>query len=285
MSNASALFRSLIVYGLCLPLAVFLGYLLATPLDFTTMGVVLAVLFVLTIPLLLRWHHAWLIACWNTTALLFFVPGKPQVWMGLAAASLTISILQYTLNRNMKFLSVPSVTRPLLLLTAVILLTARVTGGLSFRILGGDIMGGRNYITVLVAIMGYLAMINRRIPPKRAGLYVTLFFLGAATMAIANLPGIISPALNFLFLLFPVENLGAFTEQKSVVGQMGPVLRVSGLAPLGLAVIYTMLARYGARGISGISSRHISRRQLLDDSASILAMGSSWRNGTIVSVR
>ena len=37
MSNAPALFRSLLVYGLCLPLAVFLGYLLATPLDITTL--------------------------------------------------------------------------------------------------------------------------------------------------------------------------------------------------------------------------------------------------------
>ena len=112
MTNASALFRSLLVYGLCLPLAVFLGYLLANPLDLTTLGVVLVVLLVLAIPLFLRWHHLWLIASWNTTALLFFVPGKPGVWIGLAAASLLISILQYALNRNMKFLSVPSVTRP-----------------------------------------------------------------------------------------------------------------------------------------------------------------------------
>ena len=66
MSNASALFRSLLVYGLCLPLAVFLGYLLANPLDPETVTVVAVIFFVLAIPLLLRWHHAWLIATWNT---------------------------------------------------------------------------------------------------------------------------------------------------------------------------------------------------------------------------
>ena len=62
-----------------------------TPLDFTTVGMVVIVLSVLAIPLLLRWHHIWLIAAWNTTAVLFFMPGKPQFWMGLAAVSLAIS--------------------------------------------------------------------------------------------------------------------------------------------------------------------------------------------------
>ena len=59
MANASALFRTLLVYGLCLPLAVFLGYLLANPTDLTTVGVVAALGLLLMTPLLLRWHHAW----------------------------------------------------------------------------------------------------------------------------------------------------------------------------------------------------------------------------------
>ena len=219
MSNASALFRSLLVYGLCLPLAVFLGYLLANPMDFATVTVVVVIFFVLTIPLLLRWHHAWLIATWNTTAMLFFVPGKPAVWMGLAVASFTICILQYALNRRMKFLHAPSVAWPLLFLTAVVLLTARLTGGLGARVLGGDTYGGKRYFVILAAVLGYFAIINRRIPPKRAGLYVTLFFAGAATMAIANLPGVVSPSLNFLFVFFPVASMDAFTNQNSVVGQ------------------------------------------------------------------
>ena len=33
MSNALSIIRSLIIYSLCLPLAIFLGYLLAMPLD------------------------------------------------------------------------------------------------------------------------------------------------------------------------------------------------------------------------------------------------------------
>ena len=135
MTNAPALFRSLLVYGLCLPLAVFLGYLLATPMDNTSIVAVEILFFVLAIPLLLRWHHPWLIASWNSSLLLFFLPGKPQVWMGLAAVSFAISLLQYTLNRKMRFLHAPTVMWPLLLLTAVILVTARFSGGLGVRIL------------------------------------------------------------------------------------------------------------------------------------------------------
>ena len=233
MSNASALFRSLLVYGLCLPLAVCLGYLLANPQDFTTIAVVVVVFSVLVFPLLLRWHHVWLIAAWNTTALMVLVPGKPYLWMGLSVASLLICILQYTLNRQMTFLRAPSVTRPLLFLTAVILLTARLTGGLGARVFGGDTFGGRKYYMIFAAVMGFFAIINRRIPPKRAALYVALFYLGAATTVIANLPGHISPSLNFLFVIFPVADLGAFTSQNSVVGQAGGPSRMFGVAVLG----------------------------------------------------
>ncbi len=249
MSNASALFRSLVVYGVCLPLAVFLGYLLANPFTFQTLTVVLIIFAVLVTPLLLRWHHAWLIATWNTTALLFFIPGRPQVWMGLAAASFTISILQYTLNRRLKFLSAPSVVWPLLFLTAVILLTMRLTGGIGFKAFGSDTNGGRNYVAVLAAIIGFFAIINRQIPAKRAGLYVALFFLGAGSFAIANLPGRISPAFNFIFLVFPVASLDPFVNQNDVVGGTRLLSRMGGFSMLSIGVFCAMLSRYGLRGV------------------------------------
>ena len=250
MTNAPALFRSLLVYGICLPLAVVLGYMLATPLEFRSFGMVVIVLCVLAVPALLRWHHIWLIVAWNTTAVLFFMPGSPQLWMLLAAISLAISILQFTINRNLRFLSVPSVAWPLFFLLAVIVITARLSGGLlAFRMLGGDTYGARKYFTMLAAVMGYFAIISRRIPPKRAGLYVALFLLGAATMVIASLPGVINPAFNFLFLFFPVSNVDALAGQISVVGPVGMPVRVLGMAELGFAVFGVMLARYGVRGV------------------------------------
>jgi hypothetical protein len=249
MSNAPALFRSLLVYGLCLPLAVFLGYLLATPLDWTNLIILVLLSALLTAPILLRWHHFLLIATWNMTAMLFFVPGKPQVWMGLAGVSLIISILQYAVNRKLKFLSVPSVAWPLLLLTVVVLITAQLTGGLAVRILGGNAMGGKRYFIIFAAVVGYFALISRRIPPKRAGLYVTLFFLGAGTMAIANLPGVIHPSLNFLFMFFPVESLDPILNANSVIQETSYIGRITSLPSLGIGVFCAMLAYYGIRGV------------------------------------
>jgi hypothetical protein len=253
MTNAPALFRSLLVYGLCLPLAVFLGYLLATPMDNTSIVAVEILFFVLAIPLLLRWHHPWLIASWNSSLLLFFLPGKPQVWMGLAAVSFAISLLQYTLNRKMRFLHAPTVMWPLLLLTAVILVTARFSGGLGVRIFGGDVYGGKRYFVVLAAVVGYFAIINRRIPPERAGLYVALFFLGAATLAIGDLPAVLPPSMRFLFVFFPVSSLDAFADQNSVIAQTDLIWRGGGVGALGIAFFCALLARYGIRGVLDMS--------------------------------
>src|SRR4051812_12475653 len=104
MTSASTLFRSVLTYSICLPLAVFLGYLMATPLDPTTYAAVGLVLFLLASPLFLRWHHFWLIAAWNLGAVLFFLPGRPAPWMAMAALSLFIAVLQYILNRRLTFL-------------------------------------------------------------------------------------------------------------------------------------------------------------------------------------
>ncbi len=221
MTNAPALFRSLLVYGLCLPLAVVLGYLLANPVSIQTFSVVTAIFFVLAIPLLLRWHQVWLIATWNMTAVVFFVPGRPPVWTALAFLSFGIAVLQYALNRKMKFLNVSSVTWSIIMLTAVILMTAKLTGGFGVRALGGDTYGGKRYFILLAGIVGYFGIVHRRIPLERAGLYVTLFLLGGATMAIGSLPGVISPAFNWIFILFPVLERSSLMDPNSVTGTHG----------------------------------------------------------------
>jgi hypothetical protein len=248
MTNSPALIRSLLIYGLCLPLAVILGYLMATPMDPTSLMAVEILLFVLALPLLLRWHHPWLIASWNSTLMIFFLPGKPQVWMGLAAFSFGVAILQYTLNRKMKFLHAPTVMWPLLFLTVVILITAKLTGGLGARILGGDTYGGKRYFIIIAAVLGYFAIINRRIPPHRAGLYVALFFLGGATMAMADMPAVLPKQLQFLFVFFPVLDVSLFADQNSPISQTQEIWRGGGTGAMAIALFCWLLARYGIRG-------------------------------------
>src|SRR5258707_868137 len=142
MTAASSLFRSLIVYAVCVPLAVVLGYLMATPDDRTTLTVVGAVFLLLAAPLLLRWYHPWLIASWNLCMILPFLPGKPLVRLALAWIGLGIAVGQYILNRRLKFLSAPSVSRPLLLLVVVVLATAYFTGGIGLNTFGSSVAGG-----------------------------------------------------------------------------------------------------------------------------------------------
>src|SRR6266571_5259857 len=112
MSNVSALFRSLLVYSICVPLAIVLGYLAAQPIDMTTVSVLGPVALLLLAPLLLRWHHTWLIATWNSPLLLFFL--RSPAWIVLGWVSLLISILQYILNRNLKFLRIGPMAKPLI---------------------------------------------------------------------------------------------------------------------------------------------------------------------------
>src|SRR6266446_2540458 len=178
MISASSLLRSLLLYSLCVPLAVFLGYLMAAPTDYTTFASLGLLFLLLASPLILRWHHLWLIATWNLSAVLFFVPGRPEVWLAMSWLSLLTSVVQHTVNRRLKFLHAPGVAPPLLLLAVVVLVTAKLTGGFGLQAFGSETHGGKKYLLILSAIAGYFALTSQPIPPRRALLYVTLFSLG-----------------------------------------------------------------------------------------------------------
>src|SRR5258706_11423727 len=208
MTSASTLFRSVLIYSICLPLAVFLGYLMATPMDYTTYTVLALLLFLLMSPLFLRWHHLWLIAAWNLGAVLFFLPGRPAPWMAMSALSLSIAVLQHILNRRQKFLHAPQVARPLIFLAVVVIVTAKLTGGIGLGMLGSDTQGGKRYFMLLGGILGYFALASQAIHPGRAGLCMALFFLGFVANAVGELAPVIAPSLYFIFLLFPVSTGG-----------------------------------------------------------------------------
>jgi hypothetical protein len=248
MSDASSVVRALLIYGLCLPLAIFLGYLLALPLD-NSSRVIFGVLFgVLTFPILLRWHHVWLIASWNTTMLLFFMPGKPTFTLLMIAVSLTISILHHILNKRFKFLYVPSVAWPMFFMAAVIIYTAKLRGGIGMQITGAEAYGGKRYFLILAAVLGYFALTARRIPLPKVKLYVGLYYLGAVTSAIANLAGVLGPGLYFLFLIFPVDPNELSGPVETVSGPE-QISRLAGMALAALAIASFVLAVYGIKGI------------------------------------
>ncbi len=258
MSNQFNVVRGLVIYGTCLVLAIFLGILLATPENRETLMVVGLVFGVLALPLVMRWHHPLLVLSWNLSAVAFFLPGDLQLWMLMTGVSLGISIFQRALNRGIKFMSAGSVILPLIVLAVVVLGTAHLTGGISFRAAGSGTYGGKRYLMVLLGIVGFFALIARRIPVADAGRYVGLYFLAGITAAIANLVTVVNPSYYFIFLLFPPD-LTAFQEAGNLTGRN--IGRLGGLGAAASYIFYFLLACYGIRGLAGL--RNFWRSSLL----------------------
>src|SRR5689334_1425739 len=92
--------KSVFIFVFCVPLAILLGFMLATPLDRTALVVVLGVFLLLLTPILLTTHHIFLILMWNAYIDVYFLPGQPYMWMLATLVSGFLSILTRTLNRG-----------------------------------------------------------------------------------------------------------------------------------------------------------------------------------------
>jgi len=241
MTNVHTILRSLIIYAVCIPLAVFLGYALSDPLDRGTFVTVTVVLAVLCTPLLIRLHYPLMLLSWNLVALLFFLPGRPQLAFATIAISFTISFSQRILNKELRAISVPALTWPIIGLGVVVVVTGALTGGFGMRAFGGEGYGGRRYFLIFLAILGYFALSAHRIPRERTGLYVALFFLGGLASVIGDLFPFLASSFPLLFLIFPPSDTSGFFE-------MG-VTRLAGLGLAGSAIFAYMMAKYGIRGI------------------------------------
>jgi hypothetical protein len=246
MSN-SLLLRSLIMYAVCMAIAVFVGYQVTSWDEMANFGVLMAVLFLMLVPFLLKWHHIWLIAAWNTSAMVFFLPGRPSLVLALAGCSLLISALQHAINQEAPFIHVRILFWPLLFLTCVVLATAKMTGGIGLNIAGSENVGGRRYILYLGAVLGYFALTAQKIPREKVIRYATIFFASGVTSIISDISLFMGPsAVYYIFLLFPSS--GIAVEEDAFTGP-AQFKRLAGTAVACSAVVYTMLARYGLRGI------------------------------------
>jgi hypothetical protein len=235
--------RALLVYVLILPLAVLLGYMLATPTDFNSFAIVLMAFFALSIPVLLKWHHLLLAFTWNATMIVFFLPGQPQVGIAVAFISLGIAILTRTLSRHNRFVQVPSVTIPLVILAVVVLVTAKLTGGIGARVLGGETWGAKRYLGVFGAIIGYFAFTTQAVPLHRARWYLAAFFLGGLSAAISDLTYAAGPSFYFLFILFPSDYAASAAVSSDTL------MRLSGISFACAWAYDFLLGRFGFEGL------------------------------------
>lgn len=242
MNNAAALLRSLITYAICVPLAVFVGFLLTNPLNYSTLGIFGILALLLVSPLLIRWHYPMLVLSLQMGLAVFFVKGAPGLGLVMTALSLGISVLDRTLNPNHHFIRAPQITWPLIVLGAVILFTAKLTGGIGLHVLGSDVYGGKKYVYLMLGVLLYFALSARRIPPERAQLYVTLYFVGAILNTISDLYPIMPHWMTPLFWFFPPSiGYGSYYE----LGET----RLGGVSGTGMALCCLLMARFGIRGI------------------------------------
>ena len=262
MSDSTSLIRSLIIYGIVLPLAIFLGYMLVDLPDMgrSSMVVVGLISAILCAPFLLRWHHLLLFLSWNMTALVFFLPGSPEFWIFMALTSFFITITHRALDSNVRMFPVPSVIWPLFFILAVVLGTAELTGGIHLNSLGGnDVIGGRRYLYMIAAVLGFLAMTSHPIPLAKAPLFAGGFLLGNLTNLISNLAPYLGSVIPILFYIFPADmnTFGAISADSS---SGDGIARNYGLSySLCWAFLY-VLARYGIKQL--LSSGNLKKLTL-----------------------
>ena len=251
MANAFTVSRSQAIFGLCIPLAVLVGYLLARPYESTTLAVLVFLFTVILGPLIIQWYHPALLICWNAAITPFFLVGWVHLWTIVAWVGFIVALVNRAVNPAKKFINVPGVTRSLIFLTLVILFTAATTGGMGARALGSETYGGRKYFYILAAIAGYFALTSRRIPVEKATLWTTIFFLAGITSLVSNLIYMAGSKFYFLFYLFPAE----FAVGQAVTAErpINPIPRVTGAMPAAWAVIFWLLAKYGLRGSVDLS--------------------------------
>jgi hypothetical protein len=243
--NSSALFRSLIVYAVCVPLAIVVGWTLSDPLNYQSIGLVGVLMTLMVFPLLMKLHYPLLIFSWAAPITMFFLPGHPALFLPMVVVSLSISVVERILNKDKHFMPAGGVQWPLLALLAIVVFTAEMTGGFGLRSMGSAVYGGKKYVTLIVGILSFFAIIARPIPKKHANWYITLYFLGPFLYLFADLFPLVPKQLQYVYLILPVsdrsmDELGNFEMQVGVT-------RMFGVATAGGALFFWMLARHGIR--------------------------------------
>lgn len=240
--------RAQLIYALCLPLAVLMGYFLASPTDFSSVAIIVALVSLLLVPVLMRHYHPLLVAAWNASITPYFLPGSPYLWMLLAFVGFGFAVTNRFTNPKATLVEVKWINRSLAALLLVVVATALLRGGIGVRSMGSSSYGGKNYIFVVGAILGYFALISQRIPRSRARFLTGVFFLSALTALIPNLAYFAGPAFYFLYLLFPPE---LAVEQAAAGYTPGAEFaRIGGLTLASIGLYCWSLAMYGIRGLA-----------------------------------
>jgi hypothetical protein len=137
-------------------------------------------------------------------------------------------------------LNVPALTKPLAVFVCVVVVTMIARGGLGLQILGSGLSGGKKYVWLLTAVVGYYAMTLRWVSPQSARLYVGLYFLGGLTSFVGAVASWIGGPLAYLQVVFDPE--GGVSSGMNF-------FRIGAMSATGQAIFGWTLAMYGFGGV------------------------------------
>ncbi len=247
MNNPAAAMRMLMTYAVCIPLAIFVGYLLTNPLDYGSLGFLGFVLMVMFSPPLIKFHYEIMLFALGSPIVLFFIVMRPPMGQAMVLVSLTIAIVERTLSRRRRFVNVPSMTWPMFFILAVVILTMELTGGMGFHSFGSSGGGGRKYIVLFVSILTYFAITSRPFPPENRNFYIALYFLAGLPSFIGDIGPYLPSPLNYVNLLIPpsldASAIHVLGDVQTTISRFGAVSTTMGV------LTSFMLVKWGLRGI------------------------------------
>jgi hypothetical protein len=273
--------RGLLIFALCLPLAILMGFMLADPMMTSNQMFISAALIALLIPFMLTIHHRALIWVSGAVIIAFFVKGQPQMWMVFAVLSFTISLVSRPLRKvKTKPVWERWVVVSLVIIVACILTTAALTGGIGMRVFGSSMYGGRKYFSLLVSVIGFFALTLALLPKRFAQRDIGIFTLGPITTAFSNVAYMLGPSFYFLFALFPVS-LAVNQAQADFAPALVGIKRYTGFGSASTAICMYCLLRWGFRGICDLSKPW---RVFIVLAAMFMGMLSGFRSSILVTV-
>jgi hypothetical protein len=246
MDHEQNLPRNVVLYSVVVLVAALIGIVIAAPGGLSSV-VAFLVFCTLISPLVIRWHHFFLLLSWNAAISLAFLPGSPPLWILMSGASLGIAIVTRLVTHKSTFINVPSVSWSLIFMAVVVLITAYARGGIGFQALGGGTSGGKRYVYILAAVIGFFALASHHVPANRARFCAGAYVLPGLTAMISNVVYLAGPAFYFLYWVFPagLASSQAFADYTGGAD----VKRFAGFATAGSALLSFMLLRFGIRGI------------------------------------
>jgi O-antigen ligase len=258
MLGGSSKLNAVLMVGMACLVAIFAGvmfsdidsviYALATRQPTPGIMVLLLLVGAMVFPFYQRWHHVLLVASINSTLVAFFLPGEQPLWAAFTVGSLGVVGLQMALRRQSLSLLDRKVVQPLLILLAVVLVTAFFRGGISGQALGAEMWGGRRYLAVITAIAAAFALASRAVPPDQRRWYA-LLFVGSQMAAMGS--DVVIWVLGESSLLLRMFNSTLAQMQTMTEGTLS---RFSGIAFMGMGLMNAMLCWFGAKQILDLRS-------------------------------